>query len=133
MSAHPTARMSAWRAAAIVGRATTKVRDAKPMMNCPITALARRRRSVAGAVTARASVAPAQLAVIPGRDLLRRQLEDDPLGGAREGARLGRRPRSRPLDRARPHDLRDPAGILDDLAMPADHQPPELRVPVARL
>src|SRR5687767_12844394 len=40
--------MSARRAVAIVGSATMKIRDAKPVMNWPIIALARRRRSVAG-------------------------------------------------------------------------------------
>src|SRR5215471_13990967 len=51
MSAHAMAMMSASSATAIVGRATAKMREAKPVMNCPIIALARRRRSVDGAVT----------------------------------------------------------------------------------
>src|SRR5262245_25223252 len=133
ISAHPMARMSAWSATAIVGSATMNVRDAKPVMNCPIIALARRRRSVVGAVTMRGSVAPAQLRVIPARDLFGRDLQDDALGRARERARLGRGARPRSLLRAHPDDLLDAGGIVDDLAAPANHQPPELRVPIAGL
>src|SRR5262245_18598698 len=51
MSAHAMAMMSASSATAIVGSATAKMREANPVMNCPIIALARRRRSVDGAVT----------------------------------------------------------------------------------
>ena len=40
--------MSAWRARAMVGSETMKMRDAKPVRNWPMTALARRSRSVPG-------------------------------------------------------------------------------------
>src|ERR1051325_4862881 len=46
MIAHEIQRMSAWSAVAIVGRPTTKLRPAKPLMNWPSMALTRRRRSV---------------------------------------------------------------------------------------
>src|SRR5689334_9018592 len=49
ITAHPMAMMSAPSVVASVGNATMKMRVAKPVMNWPIIALARRRRSVAGA------------------------------------------------------------------------------------
>src|SRR5207249_894575 len=46
MIAHEIQRMSAWSAVAIVGSPTTKLRPAKPLMNWPSIAFARRSRSV---------------------------------------------------------------------------------------
>src|SRR5262245_6097794 len=43
--AQEMAAMSAWRALAIVGTPTTKLRVANPMMNCPTIALTRMSRS----------------------------------------------------------------------------------------
>src|SRR6266545_7385189 len=50
MSAQDTARMSAFRAAAIVGSDTMKIRVATPEMNCPIIALTRSSTSVCLAI-----------------------------------------------------------------------------------
>jgi hypothetical protein len=76
--------MSASRAAAIVGSATMKMREAKPVRNWPMTALVRRSQSIPGTGApyhgkhhGRAPRSPLTLALFPTHDGSRPVAGDD--------------------------------------------------------